>query len=199
MRRSVEKEIRSVHVEVIPSGIDLGEFRPMDRMAAREKLGISGDGSPWILFSSLNSGNPVKRTALAKAAVEIVRKERPEAKLKIATGVSHSDMPCLINACNVLLVTSVYEGWPNIVKEALACNVPFVSTDVSDLRSIAEIEQSCHISDPIPDALARCLTSSLLSERSATLRHHVESMDVAKTAQRLVSLYEFVDLKQRRC
>jgi glycosyltransferase involved in cell wall biosynthesis len=133
---------------------------------------------------------PVKRVELARAAVDLVRREMPDVELKVATGLPHDRMPLLAGACDVLLLTSTHEGWPNIVKEALACNTPFVATDVGDLPSIAEIEPTCHVVEPDPDALAGALANTLSRPRPSDLRRHVEPMGVAVTAQRLICIYE---------
>jgi hypothetical protein len=67
--------------------------------------------------------------------------------------------------------------------------VPFVSTDVSDLRAIADGEPSCHIAEPTPDDLARCLAATLRSPRPDSLRRHAETMDLVNTVKRLIACY----------
>ena len=39
------------------------------------------------------------------------------------------------------LLTSINEGWPNVVGEAMACGVPCVAFDVGDIKSIIVPEQ----------------------------------------------------------
>ncbi|MGA2065617.1 MAG: glycosyltransferase [Thermoguttaceae bacterium] len=193
MREMVLGFCPAVQVHVLPSGIDLAEFRPMDRMAARQQLGCGGDASPWVLFSSLHGDSKaVKRFPLARAAFARLQTSLPGAQIKFLTGVPHERVPLWVNAANVVLLTSTHEGWPNIIKEGLACNVPFVSTDVGDLAAIAAVEPNCFVTAPEPDALAECLRLALEHQGPANLRRHVEPMELASTARQLLGIYEQV-------
>ncbi len=177
-------------IAVVPDGIDLDRFQPMDRMEARRRLGEGQDDSPWVLFSSLQgTSNPIKRAPLALAAIEELRRTRPDAKLKLLTGVEHDRIPLWINAASAVLLTSTREGWPNIIKEALACNVPFVSTDVSDLAAIAQAEPNCFVVEPSPQALAGALTETLDYRGPSNLRRHVAPMALDAIGRRLLEIY----------
>jgi len=189
MRRDVARFVGDGRISVLPSGIDLTRFFPRERMAARHALGEDGDARPWVLFSSVADQNPVKRAELAQAAMHIVNRHRPEVQLKIMTGVERALVPEFVSACNVILLTSTHEGWPNIVKEGLASNIPFVSTDVSDLAEIASREPSCAVTDADPDALARALLD-VLEASPANLRQYVEPMSMSRTAAKLASIYD---------
>ena len=115
---------------VIPSGLDLELFRPIPQSQAQTRLGIDRGGA---ISCSPRLPNPVKRFKLARAAVECLDPSY-RAGMLVATNMEPCLMPLYINACDVLLVTSAHEGSPNVVKEALACNLPVVSVDVGDVR-----------------------------------------------------------------
>ena len=192
MRRElIERFAPKAAVEVLPDGIDLEAFQPIDRAEARRRLGEASDDGPWVLFSSVSgTGSPVKRPALARAAFDRFKRAEPRAKFKFLSGQPHERVPLWVNASDVVLLTSTREGWPNIVKEALACNVPFVSTDVSDLHDIAQAEPSCFVADAEPDALAEALQAAVGAGRKADLRRYTVGMDIETVGRRLKAIYE---------
>jgi glycosyltransferase involved in cell wall biosynthesis len=173
---------------VIPSGIDLDLFAPIPRDAAREKLGLPLDRR-LILFAA-SPANPVKRHALAEAAVAHLD-PRYRAELVVAAGKAPEQMPLYMNACDALLVTSAHEGSPNVVKEALACNLPVVSADVGDVADrIAKIDGCalCDSDDPrfFSQALARVL------DRGARIdgRSAVTELNESLLTKRVIAVYE---------
>ena len=119
-------------VQVIPSGVDTQTFRPGDRDAARAALG-------WdlrertVLFNG--SSRPSKRVNLARAAVAAAgRKCGPVRLVELDWNQPPDQVPLLMNAADCLIVTSDYEGLPNVVKEAVASGLPVVSREVGDVR-----------------------------------------------------------------
>ncbi len=126
----------------------------MQQSEARAKLGLPAD-LPIVLFGG-RPEMPVKRFALAQRAVALLA--RQDVKLLTASNVPHSEMPLYLNAADVLLLTSRHEGSPTIVKEALACNLPVVSTDVGDVRErIASIDGCSVCDNDEPETIAFAL------------------------------------------
>jgi teichuronic acid biosynthesis glycosyltransferase TuaC len=178
-------------IYVMPSGIDLEHFRPIERQQARQSIGCGDDIRPWILFASLKGlGSSTKRGELASAAFELVRQSRPDVVFRVITDAPRNQMPFWINSSDVVLLTSPREGWPNIIKEGLACNVPFVSTDVGDLRAIAEIEASCCVCQPDPRGLADALLNAIDCQQIGDLRKYVEPMGKEAFVSQTVEMYE---------
>jgi teichuronic acid biosynthesis glycosyltransferase TuaC len=185
----VQLEFPGVVTHVLPSPIDLSVFYPRDRDAAREQLGLPNDGHRYVVFGSAKARNPLKRRWLAEQAVAWAQQQMPELRLLPATGYTHEMMPVVLSAADVAICTSTSEGWPNFVKEALACNVPFVSTDVSDLRLIAAKEPMCRVVDAEPQHLGQALLDVLSLRRPVNLRAHVAGMSTEQHASHLIRIY----------
>lgn len=180
----------SAHVEVSPSPVDLLRFVPRDKREARALLGYAGSEEKWVLFNSLRLHNPIKRFALAKQAFDLAQARCGNLRLRIASDLPHEQMPLFVAACDLILCTSDNEGWPNSVKEALACDVPFVATDVSDLRDIASIEPSCRVCPPDAEVIAANICDVLSAPAPHGLRRHVEGMSSDAISDQLIAIYE---------
>lgn len=116
---------------VIPNGVDLRLFRPGDRLDARRKLNLD-PGELLILFPHTPHEHR-KRVDLAQAAVDLLATAGKPARLLIVSGRKPEEMPDFYRAADCLLVTSDWEGSPNVVKEALCCDLPVVSVDAGDV------------------------------------------------------------------
>jgi glycosyltransferase involved in cell wall biosynthesis len=117
---------------VLTDGVNLDVFRPMPKTEAREQLGCQNTGH-IVLFSQGNSPRN-KGRALALAGVQAAERSLGPIQLVILDGrVPPEQVPVFINAADCVVLASEAEGSPNIVKEALACNVPVVAVDVGDV------------------------------------------------------------------
>jgi glycosyltransferase involved in cell wall biosynthesis len=110
-------------VAVLPTGVNLARFARIDRKEAREQLGLD-PAKPYLLFPS-DASRPEKRVARARLVAEAVG-----APLLTYDSLAPERVPLMINAANALLVTSEREGFGLACLEALACDVPVLSTDV---------------------------------------------------------------------
>jgi glycosyltransferase involved in cell wall biosynthesis len=167
---------------IVADGVDLARFRPLDRRECRAALGLDADAT-HVLFPAAPH-RPEKRYALAAAAV--ARLDGVE--LQTLGGVRHADVPLWINAADAVLLTSLYEGSPNVVKEALACNVPLVSVDVGDVRERIEGVDGCFIAPAEPEALAAKLSEALGRGRIAG-RERVQEVSLERINARLLEIY----------
>ncbi len=180
---------------VLPGGVDLDLFRPLDQRVARERLRLPLD-KKLILFVGAPE-KPVKRYPLA---CEVVRVLDPslDAELVVASGIPPHQMPLYMNAADALLVTSKHEGSPNTVKEALACNLPIVSVDVGDVRERLEGVANCVVV-PSDEAtvIAQHLTDILRSGLRSNGREAARALDEAQLAKQHIAIYESAIRKYR--
>jgi glycosyltransferase involved in cell wall biosynthesis len=175
---------------VIPNGVDLERFEPMDRREARRQLGWS-ESELAVLFVG-DPRLPVKNHALAEAVCDRVAAVMPEARLRVAQGLAPELMPLCMSAADALLVTSRAEGSPNMVKEAMAAELPVVSTPVGDVAERLRGVPGCHVRPPEPRALAEALEAALRHGRVPEARAAVADISLQRVAERIAAVYEAV-------
>ncbi|HXG41156.1 MAG TPA: glycosyltransferase [Dehalococcoidia bacterium] len=173
---------------VIPCGVDLGLFRPMPRQEARRALGLP-PGRRLVLWAGEHS-RPEKRWDLVQAAVGLLRCRRDDVELVLASGRPHSLVPLYMNACDVLLLVSDAEGSPMVVKEAMACNLPIVSTAVGDVPQVIGDTEGCYLCSQEPGDIAAKLEMALEFGGRTDGRRKVQHLELGAIARRVAAVYE---------
>jgi glycosyltransferase involved in cell wall biosynthesis len=174
--------------KVIPTGVDLNGFAPVDRVEARRQLDWPQD-VPILLFAGRVEA-AVKRFPLAREAYEYARSLLPELQFKVLAGeVRHQDMPLYYSAADCMILSSMHEGSPNVVKEALACNLPIVSVDVGDVRERLAGVYPSWIVEPDPRVLGERIVEAVRLGIRSNGRKSVESISQEKVAQEIVACY----------
>jgi glycosyltransferase involved in cell wall biosynthesis len=175
---------------VIPSGIDFDLFQTMPRGEARSQLGMPAE-ERLVLFV----GNPAqkrKRFALAQAAVAILNKHL-SARLVVAWGAPHTDIPKYMCAADALVCTSMQEGSPNVVKEALACDLPVVSVAVGDVEERIGRVEGCELCwNETPEAIADSLEKVLRRGARVAGRVSVEHLSEHAITEQVIAVYRSV-------
>ena len=184
----------SVQAQVIPSGIDLDLFRCMPQEEARRQLGLPLN-QRLVLFVG-RSEWAGKRFEISRQAVEILNRTLP-AKLIVAGSVPHKEIPLYMNACDALVFTSAQEGSPNVIKEALACNLPVVSVSVGDVAlRISEIEGCELCGDDRPETVAASLERVLRRGQRIAGRETVKNLDERFITQQVIDTYKSILIRQ---
>jgi len=174
-------------IRVIPCGIDLERFKPLDRHSCQEQLGWRADHF-HVLFAN-SSGDPVKQPELAQAAVDQLRQRRGEVRFHLLSGIPNKEVPVWLNAGDALLLTSKQEGSPTVVKEALACGLPVISVPVGDVaEQIAEIN-GCHLAEPRPADLAQKLEFVFQERRRVDCREKLQAISDQAIGTRIEKFY----------
>lgn len=192
-----EEMRRRIPGVVIPCGVDLEVFRPYNRYEARARLGWPQE-KDLILFP-FDPARLVKRYDLAKAAVERLVQDGVDAELMTVFGVENREMPWCYSAADVMLLCSDREGSPTSIKEALACNLPVVATDVGDVRDLLNGVAGTRICTQDVGAIARNLREALDLSRSGKFegRGAMAPYDQARTVEKVVAVYTEVACRAR--
>ncbi len=181
-------------VAVLPCGVDTELFTPLPQAAAREKLGLPLD-QPIVLF--VGAPRPEKRLSLIQAAVEKLQARRPEARLVLVHAAPRERIPVYMSAGDVLVLASTAEGSPMVVREAMACNLPIVSTDVGDVPELLGDSAGHYIAGSTPADLAEKLHQALTFGRRTEARARILPESLASVAERIEEIYRQV-LAQKR-
>lgn len=182
-------------VFVIPNGVDFELFRPIPRAEARAALGWDQDRY-YILFGN-DPRIPRKGFNLAQTAVEHLRAKGVPVELVVANGLEQTTFVQYINASNALILSSLSEGSPNVVKESMACNIPVVATDVGDAVEIIGQTEGCSICSQAPDELARGIETALKHAGPTTGRTDISHLELSVVAKEVIAVYESVLKKGR--
>lgn len=178
---------------VVPNGVDLDTFRPMDRVEAQRQLGWT-EKLKYVLFPG-NPDCPRKGFSTARAAFDRATAAIAQPmKLVSLWNVAPQDVPLYMNACDAMFMTSFVEGSPNVVKEAMACNLPVVAVSVGDVAELLAGIEGYAVCPRETDALATALVETLESNRTVEGREALQrrGLDLDTVASRLVKIYSSV-------
>lgn len=184
-KKLMQKAGNPRHSIVIPCGVDTAVFRPMQRDDACRTMQLN-PAQRYVLFAGAFD-NEVKNPQLAKDACALL----PEITLLELKGYNRTEVAMLMNAVDCLLMTSHSEGSPQVVKEALATDLPIVSVDVGDVASLIDGTDFGAVTERSPKALATALTSFLDHPSRTNGRDLIVRKKFYNTAiaQSLLSIY----------
>lgn len=127
---------------LLPNGVDFKKFYPTED-DFRAELGLKKTGK-YVLFLG-NKQDPRKNFALLEGAKEQLEREGFE--IIAPYPIPHETVVKYLNSVDLVVMCSLEEGSPNVVKEAMACNCKGVFTDVGDVRYLVEGTEGYQITD----------------------------------------------------
>jgi glycosyltransferase involved in cell wall biosynthesis len=206
-------------ISVIPTGIDLDKFKPMDRDALRAKYDFRPQDKVILFVGRLEKeknlpllleafailreeSTDVKLVLVGKGREEAVLKRRiSELKLEQVLLLGEMDnerIPELMNCADVLVLCSLYEGSPSVIKEALACNRPVVAVDVGDVRQVIEGIQGCFIADGTARSIAEKISAVWRASGTFEAREKVLKYGQDHVGEETLRVYRQLSTKARK-
>lgn len=176
----------------LPNGVNLNLFKKIEKSKAKEKLNLS-QTSKYILFVTASLNNPVKRYDKYEAVIKKINlKLGYDYVPLILSGVERDLVPFYYNSADLMLLTSDHEGSPNAIKEAMACDLPIVSTKVGNVKELFGNSTGNYISnsglvDDLLDLSIKALTNNKSNGKERLLEIEL-SMDIV--AEKLHSIYK---------
>jgi len=209
--------LRTCPVHVIPNGLDLDEYRPLDRLRARELLRLPPDRK-LVLFGATGGTSEARKgfSSLQSALVRLAAEWHGQALTAVVFGASTPAQPVeigmpaiymgslrddltlalLYNAADVFVAPSLQENLSNTVMEALSCGTPCVAFDIGGMPDMIEHGRNGYLARPFDAAdLAAGVRWTLEEparwrELSARARAKVvEDFEIERVARRHLELY----------
>lgn len=206
-------------VSLVPCGVDLSVFRPLDQKTVRNRLGLNGEkillyvgrveplkGLDLLVETAaqMDSEDGVRMMVVGADAnggqemdrVKQLAKERNlEDQIDFVGQVDHLELPLYYNAADVCVVPSYYESFGLVALESMACGTPVVATRVGGLSTIIQHGRTGYLKPwRCPDAFANSVemlisSDSLQQSMGEAARQRAEAMGWHNVAEMMWSEY----------
>lgn len=179
-----------IPISIIPNGVNFENFKAKDYTESRNKLRLNKDD--FIVLFLGNSNDHIKNFKLAKRGFDVFKdlKADPKIIFKNPYGIDENSVVEYMSASDVLLLTSFYEGSPNVIKEAMACNLPIISTDVGDVRKVINNTENCFLVPYSESEIADKLNIIYNNKSRSNGREKITHLDSRLIAKKIIDVYK---------
>lgn len=181
--QKMKESLRLKEAFVIPNGVNLSLFNSNQKT-----------NKNIVLFAT-DPSRKSKNFPLAKAAMEYLQSlGHHNIQLKVVYNISQTEIIKEIQSAGCVLLTSLWEGSPNIIKEAMACNRPIVSTKVGDVNWLLSDVLGCFIANSNAKDIGEAIISALkfsnqIGHTNGRTKLIQLGLDSESVADRLIEIY----------
>jgi len=177
---------QSLHLKQhIPCGVNPEIFYPCRKLYHS----LIKNNEYVIVFPS--SPNRVEKNfARFCSIVESVKKQLPAHKIvvRLIDGLDRKDVALLLSSAVCVLMTSHYEGSPQVVKEAVFCGCPVISVDVGDVKDVVSGVHGCQVTDLDSELAQACIT---------LITNGIDADSFSITSEKIVKDYKIDNVAKR--
>ena len=186
--QDMKESLSLQNFNVVPNGVDFNCFKPMDKKNCQEQLGWD-NANINILFAA-NPERIEKNYKLVKEAMSII--DDSNIAVHFLKDVPNKDVPLHHNAADVVILSSLWEGSPNVIKEAMACNIPIVATYVGDIKEVLAETEGCYLTRFDPEELADKIKKAIEFDKRTKGRLRIKALglDSETIASRIIETYK---------
>lgn len=212
---SLKEEIKKLgiadgDIEVIPNGVDTGKFSYTPQQEARQRLNIPAGGRLILSaghllkakgFHLLIEALPLLLDKEARLVIagegkdrslleECIRYQRMEGRVELLGAIPQETLRDWYCAADVLAFTSLREGRPNVVVEALACGTPVVAMNNWGLKEIIDENKGILLGGYDVSGIAAALDQALIKNwNRGAIADSMKDYDWTKTAQQVAEIF----------
>jgi glycosyltransferase involved in cell wall biosynthesis len=204
-------------ISVIPVGVDLKRFLPLDKDKLRAKYHFNQEDKIVIFIGRIEKE---KNLPMLIEAFRRIKKSLPKAKLVLAGNgreesslkrkifklqirdilfigeVEKEKVPELLNCADVFAFCSLYEGSPTVIREALACNLPVVSVDVGDVKEMIRDIEGCYVVKRNIDDFSAHILKALRNGKRTQSREKVVRYSIENVGLRTWEIYRSLSARK---
>ena len=186
----MKKSLKIDKAMVIPNGVDMQRFIEKDRVECRKKLGWN-EKKKHILFPA-DITRPEKNFSFLEKTVTELQYNNIE--IHWFNNLPNEETPFWYNASDLVVMTSLWEGSPNAIKEAMCCNCKIVSTNVGNVQWLFGDTSGCYITDFTTSDCANKIRNALSYNGKINGRQRIINLGLSNdlVAKRLIKIYETV-------
>ncbi len=207
-------------IELVPCGVDLTRFQPLDQEESRERLGLNGDKVLLYVgrIESLKGLDLLVHTAAQMETGQGVRvlvvggddgKEGATGRIRqlaqdldvedlfeFVGRVDQEEMPLYYSAADVCVVPSFYESFGLAALESMACGTPVVASRVGGLSTVVQHGRTGYLKSwRCPEAFADSVEMIISSKRlqssmGIAARKRAEDLGWDQVAKRILNIYQ---------
>lgn len=183
----MQKVHRKRNCSVLNIGVDLDLFYPQDKYECREKLNLEKNKIYALFGGAFNDKN--KNYALAQEALKLVEQPIELIELK---NYSRQEVVWLMNACDFLLFTSLKEGSPQVIKEAMACNCPIIATKAGDVERLLLNTRYSYVFEYDAGAIAKGISEIVRNKERSNGEDNIIALTWTLITKELIKKYKYI-------